>query len=188
MMQTAKELTREELYDEILEYLESNNICTLAFAHNNVPRAVPVEYRNEGANLFVVSEGLSYDAYEAGNKQKVVEWKKMFITRNPRVSVGLISPYFGYESTRGLRMWGTAQVFHKGDPEWDKGIKLLKVERNLPDFGQTEVPAFLIITKIVPEMMQYFNTVKGIKRALWTAPGVNPDDWNCPWESVEAFC
>lgn len=188
MTHAAKELGREELYDEILEYLESNNICTLAFAHNNVPRAAPVEYRNEGANLYVVSEGLSYDAYEASNKQKVVEWKKMFITRNPRVSVGLISPYFGYESTRGLRMWGTAQVFHKGDPEWDKGIKLLKVERNLPDFGQTEVPDFLIITKIVPEMMQYFNTVKGIKRALWTAPGVNSDDWNCPWESGQTPC
>jgi hypothetical protein len=31
-------------------------------------------------------------------------------------------------------------------------------------------------------MMQYFNMVKGIKRAQWIAPGVNPDSWNCPWE------
>ncbi len=30
--------------------------------------------------------------------------------------------------------------------------------------------------------MQYFNLVKGIKRALWVAPGVDPDEWNCPWE------
>jgi hypothetical protein len=96
--------------------------------------------------------------------------------------VGLISPYFGYKSTRGLRIWGRAQVFHKGDKEWEKGCALLKVERNLPDFNQTAIPDFLIILKIVPEMMQYFNMVKGIKRALWIAPGVNPDAWNCPWE------
>ena len=175
-------LSQDELYNEILEYLDINNICTLAFAYNNVPRATPVEYANDGSDLYVVSEGMSKTFYESGNKEKVLEWKKMFIERNPRCSVGLISPYFGYESTRGLRMWGTAQIFHKGDSEWDKGIKLLKVERNLPDFGQTEAPDFLIITKIVPEMMQYSNMVKGIKRATWIAPGVNPDTWNCPWE------
>ena len=182
MTAMKEKLTQEQLYDEIVEYLEINNICTLAFAYNNVPRATPVEYRNEGTTLYVVSEGMSHQFYEAGQKNKVVEWKKMFIERNPRCSVGLISPYFGYKSTRGLRIWGRAQVFHKGDKEWEKGCKLLKVERNLPDFNQTEIPDFLIILKIVPEMMQYFNMVKGIKRALWIAPGVNPDAWNCPWE------
>src|SRR5512137_1402209 len=95
-------LTQEELYREIVEYLEINNICTLAFAYNNVPRATPVEYRNDGATLYVVSEGLSYQFYQKGEKGRVVEWKKMFIERNPRCSVGIISPYFGYKSTRGL--------------------------------------------------------------------------------------
>jgi hypothetical protein len=177
-----KTLTQEELYREIVEYLEINNICTLALAYNNVPRAIPVEYRNDGATLYVVSEGMSHTFYHAGEKNKVIEWKKMFIERNTRCSVGLISPYFGYKSTRGLRMWGNAQVFHKGDEEWQRGCDLLHVERQLADFGQTAIPDFLIVTRIVPEMMQYFNMVKGIKRALWTAPGVNPDSWNCPWE------
>jgi hypothetical protein len=175
-------LTPEELYREIVEYLEINNICTLAFAWNNVPRATPVEYRNDAATLYVVSEGMSHTFYNRGEKHKVIEWKKMFIERNPRCSVGIISPYFGYKSTRGLRMWGNAQVFHKGDAEWKRGCDLLHVERQLADFGQTEIPDFLIVTKIVPEMIQYFNMVKGIKRAMWTAPGVNPDAWNCPWE------
>jgi hypothetical protein len=177
-----KTLSQEELLREIVEYLEINNICTLAFAWNNVPRATPVEYRNDGSTLYVVSEGMSHTFYNHGEKQKVIEWKKMFIERNPLCSVGIISPYFGYKSTRGLRMWGTAQIFHKGDAEWTRGIELLHVERQLADFGQTEIPDFLIVTKIVPEMIQYFNMVKGIKRALWTAPGVNPDAWNCPWE------
>lgn len=182
MSAPSVKLSQEQLYNEIVEYLEMNNICTLAFAHNNVPRATPVEYRNDGANLYVVSEGMSHQMYSAGQKNKVVEWKKMFIERNPLCSVGLISPYFGFRSTRGLRMWGRAQVFHKGAAEWVKGCELLHVARSLPDFNQTEIPDFLIITKIVPEMMQYFNMVKGIKRALWLAPGVNPDSWNCPWE------
>lgn len=175
-------LCQEELYREIIEYLEINNICTIAFAYNNVPRATPCEYRNDGAAIYVVSEGRSHQLYESGKKEKVIEWKKMFIERNPRCSVGIISPYFGYKSTRGLRIWGNAKVFHRGDKEWARGIELLKVERSLPDFNQTEVPDFMIITKIEPEMMQYFNMVKGIKRALWVAPGVNPDSWNCPWE------
>jgi len=181
--ETAKKtLSQEELLREIVEYLEINNICTLAFAWNNVPRATPVEYRNDGATLYVVSEGMSHTFYNQGEKNKVIEWKKMFIERNPRCSVGIISPYFGYKSTRGLRMWGTAQVFHKGDEEWKRGCDLLHVERQLADFGQTVIPDFLIVTKIVPEMIQYFNMVKAIKRALWTAPGVNPDTWNCPWD------
>lgn len=175
-------LTPEQLYHEIVEYLDMNNTCTLAFAYNNVPRATPVEYGNDGADIYVVSEGMSHQLYAAGQKGKVVEWKKMFLERNPRCSIGIISPYFGYKSTRGLRIWGRAQIFHKGDAEWRRGCELLKVERNLPDFNQKEIPDFLIITKIVPEMMQYFNMVKGIKRALWLAPGVNPDSWNCPWE------
>jgi hypothetical protein len=175
-------LTQDELYREMVEYLEINNICTLAFAHNNVPRATPVEYRNDGATLYVVSEGRSYEFYQKGEKGKVVEWKKMFIERNPRCCVGIISPYFGYKSTRGLRIWGNAQVFHKGDTEWKKGCDLLHVERQLADFNQTQIPDFLIVTRIVPEMMQYFNMVKGIKRALWVAPGVDPVSWNCPWE------
>jgi len=182
MAASAMQLTQEQLYNEIVEYLEMNNICTLAFAYNNVPRATPVEYRNEGADIYVVSEGMSHQMYAAGQKNKVVEWKKMFVERNPLCSVGLISPYFGFKSTRGLRLWGRAQVFHKGDAEWDKGCELLHVARSLPDFNQTEIPDFLIVTKIVPEMMQYFNLPKGIKRARWLAPGANPDSWNCPWE------
>ena len=65
-------MTRDELYREIVEYLEINNICTLAFAFNNVPRASPVEYRNDGATLYVVSEGRSYQLYQEGEKDKVV--------------------------------------------------------------------------------------------------------------------
>ena len=94
-------LTQDELYHEIIEYLEINNICTLAFACNNVPRATPVEYRNDGAQIYVVSEGMSHRLYQAGEKHKVVEWKKMFIERNPRCCVGIISPYFGYRSKYG---------------------------------------------------------------------------------------
>ncbi len=175
-------LTQKQLYDEIVEYLETTNICTLAFAYNNIPRATPVEYRNDGANLYVVTEGRSHQMYDAGEKDKVVEWKKMFIERNPRCCVGIISPYFGFKSTRGLRMWGNAEVFHKGEPEWEKGCELLHVERQLADFDQTEIPDFLVIIKIVPEMIQYYNIVKGIKRGLWISPNVNPDSWNCPWE------
>ena len=182
MATPATPLTQEQLYAEIVEYLDMNNICTLAFAYNNVPRATPVEYRNDGATIYVVSEGRSHQVYEAGHKDKVIEWKKMFIERNSLCCVGLISPYFGYTSTRGLRIWGRAQVFHKGTAEWDKGCELLHVARNLADFNQTEIPDFLIITKVVPEMMQYFNIPKGIKRAQWLAPGTNPDSWNCPWE------
>ena len=48
MAAQLKNLTQDELYDEILEYLEINNICTIALAYNGIPRAIPVEYRNDG--------------------------------------------------------------------------------------------------------------------------------------------
>jgi len=106
----------------------------------------------------------------------------MFLERNPRCCVGIISPYFEINSSRGLQIWGKAQVFRKGDKEWEQGCELLKIKRNLADFGHTDIPDFLVVTRVVPEMMQYFNMVKGIKRAQWVAPGVNPDTWNYPWE------
>jgi nitroimidazol reductase NimA-like FMN-containing flavoprotein (pyridoxamine 5'-phosphate oxidase superfamily) len=70
---TKGNLTQEELYREIVEYREMNNICTLAFAYHDVPRPTPVEYRNDGATLYVESEGLSHQHYQAGEKAKVVE-------------------------------------------------------------------------------------------------------------------
>ena len=175
-------LTEKGLYDEIVEYLTSNNVCTLAFAYDNVPRATPLEYRNDGATIYVVSEGLSYQHYLKGEIDKVREWKLMFLERNPRCCVGIASPYFQISTTRGLQIWGRAQVFHKGDAEWERGCELLRVKQNLSDFGHTEIPDFLVVIKITPEMMQYFNMVKGIKRAQWFAPGINPRSWNCPWE------
>ena len=175
-------LTQEELYHEIVEYMTSNNICTLAFAYENVPRATPVEYRNDGATVYVVSEGLSYQNYLEGERDKVREWKLMFLERNPRCCVGIISPYFQISTCRGLQIWGKAKVFHKGDREWDRGCELLKVQQGLADFGHTEIPDFLVVTRIVPEIMQYFNMVKGIKRAQWFAPGIDPRSWNCPWD------
>ena len=137
-------LTQEELYKEIVEYLDINNTCTLALAYNDVPRAIPVEYANDGVELYVVSEGMSKSFYESGKKEKVLEWKRMFIDRNPKCSVGLISPYFGYESTRGLRMWGEAQIFQKGDTEWDKGIKLLKGFRGRPKADMEELEKSIV--------------------------------------------
>jgi len=175
-------LTQEDLYDEIVEYITSNNVCTLAFAYDSVPRATPVEYRNEGANIYVVSEGLSYQHYLKGERNQVREWKLMFLERNPRCCVGIVSPYFQISTTRGLQIWGRAEVFHKGVKEWERGCELLRVKQGLSDFGHTEIPDFLVVIKITPEMMQYFNMVKGIKRAQWIKPGVDPKSWNCPWE------
>lgn len=175
-------LSPEELYREIVEYISSNNVCTLAFASDNVPRATPVEFGNDGATIYVVSEGMSLKHYQKGEREKVREWKLMFLERNPRCCVGIVSPYFGITSTRGLQIWGMAQVFHKGEEEWQRGCEILKVQRSLADFGHTEIPEFLVVIKITPEMMQYFNMVKGIKRAKWFAPGLNPNVWNAPWE------
>ena len=175
-------LSQGKLYDEIVEYITSNNVCTLAFAYNNVPRATPVEYRNDRANIYVVSEGLSYEHDKKGERDKVREWKLMFLERNQHCCVGIVSPYFEISTTRGLQIWGKAQVFRKGEEEWEKGCQLLHIKRQLSDFGHTEIPSFLVIIKIVPEMMQYFNMVRGIKRAQWVAPGINPDSWNYPWE------
>ena len=76
LMLQPMNLSQDELYKEILEYLEINNICTIALAYNGIPRAIPVEYRNDGADLYVVSEGRSHQVYQAGEKEKVIELKK----------------------------------------------------------------------------------------------------------------
>jgi len=77
-------------------------------------------------------------------------------------------------------MWFRAQIFHKGDTEGEKGCELLRVKRQLEDFNQTALPDFLMVAKTVPEIMQYFNLVQGIRRSLWVDPGVDHNEWHAP--------
>jgi general stress protein 26 len=93
-----KKLTRDELKKKIVEFLAGNKICTLATCLNNIPRSTPLRYRSKDLTIYILTEG--------GMKVKNIR-------ENPAVSVSLYGDYSGFQSVKGLQIWGKAEIIVK---------------------------------------------------------------------------
>ena len=97
-----KRLSEEELRKTIVSFLAENCICTLATCSNNVPRSTPVRYRSKDLTIYILAEG--------GMKIKNMR-------ENPLVSVSIYGDYSGFQSVKGLQMWGKAEIINPEDGE-----------------------------------------------------------------------
>ena len=152
-----KYLSREELEKEIIDYLSKKQPCSLATCgKDSAPRISVVDYVNEGLTIYIISEG--------GDKFKNLK-------ENNRVAVGIGTGAKALK-TRGVNIWGIADVFADGDPEFVKGIKLFKTifEEMAQAMGMTSgchLPRDLVrLIRVTPAKMVYHHTMKGIKHAL----------------------
>ena len=99
-------LSREELEKEIIDYLSKKQPCSLATCgKDGVPRISVVDYVNDGLIIYIISEG--------GDKFKNLK-------ENNRVAVGIGTGAKALK-TRGVNIWGIADVFADGDPEFEDG-------------------------------------------------------------------
>ena len=98
----TRRLSKDELKKEIIRFLSENKICTIATCTNNIPRSTPVRYRSKDMTIYVYTEG--------GVKIKN-------IMENPNVSVSLYGDYSGFESVKGLQLWGRAEIIKPEDGE-----------------------------------------------------------------------
>ena len=100
-------LTDEELKKKIEQFLYRNRICALSTCYNNSPRSTPVRYRNKGLSIYIVTEG-------GGKIRNII--------KNPSVSVSLFGEYSGFQSVKGLQVWGKAEIIapnnKKAHTEW----------------------------------------------------------------------
>lgn len=153
-------LAREELEKEIIDYLGKKQPCSLATCGTDcTPRISVVDYVNDGLTIYIISEG--------GDKFKNLK-------ENNRVAVGIGTGARALK-TRGINIWGIADVFAGGDPEFEKGIKLFKTifEEMAQAMGMASecpLPMHLLrLIRVTPTRMVYHHTMKGIKHALWKA-------------------
>ena len=151
-------LSREELEKEIIDYLSKKQPCSLATCgKDGAPRISVVDYVNDGLIIYIISEG--------GDKFKNLK-------ENNRVAVGIGTGSKALK-TRGVNIWGIADVFADGDPEFEDGIKLFKtifeeMAQALGKGSEMILPrSILRLIRITPTRMVYHHTMKGIKHARW---------------------
>lgn len=155
-----RRLSREELEREIADYLGKKQPCSLATASpDGEPRISVVDYVNEGLTIYIISEG--------GDKFKNLK-------ANRRVAVGIGTGARALK-TRGINIWGVADVFAHGDPEFEHGLKLFEpifqeMARTMGVTSGIPIPRDILrLIRITPTRMVYHHTMKGIKHALWEA-------------------
>lgn len=149
--------SREELENEIIDYLEKNHPCSLATcSRDGMPRISVVDYVNEGLILYIFSEG--------GEKFKNLR-------ENKQVAIGIGTSARTALSVRGLNVWGVADVFTEETDEFAHGAKLFsRFFKNLEkESGKAiEFPKGLMrMIRVTPTKMVYHHNRKGIKNAHW---------------------
>ncbi len=150
--------SREELEKEIIDYLGKKQPCTLATCGGDGwPRVSVVDYVNDGLIIYIFSEG--------GDKFKNIK-------ENNRVGIGIGTGSKAMK-TRGVNIWGTAEVFDDECPEFAGGLEILSpIIRDIEKAtGRSFVfpKGILRLIRVTPVRMVYHHTVKGIKHAVWEA-------------------
>jgi uncharacterized pyridoxamine 5'-phosphate oxidase family protein len=153
-----RHLSREELEKEIIDYLSKRQPCSLATCgKDGAPRISVVDYLNVGMGIYILSEG--------GDKFKNLK-------ENNRVAVGIGTGSKALK-TRGVNIWGTADVFADGDPEFEDAIELFKpifkeMAKAVGAGDQMLIPRNILrFIRVTPARIVYHHTMKGIKHALW---------------------
>ena len=154
-----KHPSKEQLEQEIIDYLSKKHPCTLATCGNDgVPRVSVVDYVSEGLSLYIFSEG-------------GVKFKN--IRENSKAGVGIGTSTQTIRSVRGVNMWGIAEVFTGDTPEFAHAMNLFKPL--LEDFekqigGPIKFPPGMMrIIRVTPTRMVYYHYNKGIANARWEA-------------------
>ena len=153
-----KHLSREELEKAIIDYLNKKQPCSLATCGRDcTPRISVVDYVNDGLTIYILSEG--------GDKFKNLK-------ENNRVALGIGTGSRALK-TRGVNIWGIAEVFSDDTLEFAHGIKIFQPV--LDDMAKAigspiKIPkGVLRLIKVTPTKMVYHHTMKGIKHAVWEA-------------------
>lgn len=154
-----KQIGREELEKEIIDYLSKKQPCSLATcSRDGVPRISVVGYINEGLTIYIFSEG--------GGKFKN-------LSENNRVAIGIGTGAKALR-TRGVNISGIGEVFTDDTPEFKHGINVFQpVLQDMQEAAggvPLEFPKGLLkMIRVTPTRIVYHHTVKGIKHALWEA-------------------
>ena len=126
-------LERADLEERILNLLSSTNLCVLATTGDDGPLATPVRY-------FHLDFAVMFTASPRSPKMRN-------IAADPRVSIGLHAPLVGLASSRGLQLFGTAEVIADGDERFDHYWEAFRWESEQIEQGRSpdESPGAVVV-------------------------------------------
>lgn len=150
-----KPMPREPLEQHIIEFLHAHNVCVLATAQANIPRATPLEYEAEETTLYIMlGPGKKLDNLKA----------------NPLVSVAVHDPLKGWLTVKGVQITGRATLITDESSEYQGAWKVFNRANSDKD-GWNVPPPGRTLLKIEADKIELMETAlkeKGFKiRQTW---------------------
>ena len=151
-------MPRDELEQHIIEFLKSHNMCVMATAKDDVPRATAIEYFSVGTTIYMVGD--------PGTK---IEHMKA----NPQVSICIHDPYTGFFSVKAVVITGKPMLIADDDPEYYEAWRICQWEKVSKELGLTEPPKGLMMIKIEARSIKLSENVLKLRgyasRQVWEA-------------------
>ena len=152
-------MPRDELEQHIIEFIKSHNMCVMATAKDNVPRATPIEYFSVGTTLYMVGD--------PGTK---IEHMKA----NPQVSIAIHDPLTtGHFSVRAVVITGKPMLITDDNPEYYEAWRICQWEKVSKELGLAEPPKGLNMIKIEAKSIKLLENVLKLRgyasRQVWEA-------------------
>ena len=138
-------MPRDELEQHIIEFIESHNMCVMATAKDNAPRATAIEYFPVGTTLYMVGD--------PGTK---IEHMKA----NPQVSICIHDPLTtGFFSVKAVVIMGKPTLIANDNPEYYEAWRICQWEKVSKELGLTEPPKSLLMIKIEAKSIKLLENV-----------------------------
>jgi len=96
-------MPRDQLEQHLIEFIKSHNVCVLATAKDNIPRATSLEYEAEGTTLYIM----------VGQGRKTENMRA-----NPQISADIHDPLHGWLTVKGIQITAQAKLLTDSDPEY----------------------------------------------------------------------
>jgi nitroimidazol reductase NimA-like FMN-containing flavoprotein (pyridoxamine 5'-phosphate oxidase superfamily) len=154
----TKQLSREDLERRLWLFIKNHNMCVLATANNNIPRATPIEYWADGTTIYIFAD--------PGSKRENIK-------ANPNVSVGIHDPYVGSLSVKGMQITGKATLLTDENPEYSKAVIMHRQEKVGQDIGDFKPRKGGTVIKIEAKKIEYIDIALKLEgydlRYVWEA-------------------
>ncbi len=150
-------MPRDQLEQHLVEFIKSHNVCVIATARDNVPRATSLEYEADGTTLYIM----------AGPGRKIENMRA-----NSQISADIHDPLHGWLTVKGIQITAQVKLLTDSDPEYPGAWKIFnranadKEGWDIPPKGRT----LLIIEPQKIELIEPALREKGYKmRQVWEA-------------------
>ena len=150
-------MPKDQLEQHLIEFIKSHNVCVVATARDNVPRATALEYEAEGTTLYLmVDRGRNLDNMQA----------------NPQISAVINDPLHGWLTVKGIQITSEAKLLTDSDAEYPEAWKIFN-RANAGKEGWDVPPNGGNLLIIEPQKIELIETAlkrEGYKiRQVWEA-------------------